>query len=104
MVITILLLLLIVLAVAAVHFFLFSVFIPSLKAQQVDADDPVYAKEELDFYSAHASDGNVGILSAVNIPLKLLSAEDRKLVEEEPKTNKRVFSFWQKCYNMFRRK
>ena len=43
---TILILLLIVLAVCAVLFFLFCMFIPSLSAQQVGEQNPVFAAEE----------------------------------------------------------
>ena len=48
MIFSILFLLLILVGLSALLFFLFEFFLPSLNAQQVNAEDPLYAKEELD--------------------------------------------------------
>ena len=48
MILKIVFVVLILIALAASLFFLFVLFLPSLNAQRINAEDPLYAKEELD--------------------------------------------------------
>jgi|SRR5574344_94095 ferredoxin len=49
MIVKILLLLLFIIVASAMLFFLFSILFPSLKAQKVNAKDPLFSKEEVEF-------------------------------------------------------
>ena len=101
---TILILLLIVLVVCAVLFFLFCMFIPSLSAQQVGEQNPVFAAEELDFVSKHPDYAKIALPNSNPIPLNLLTLDMQDTVKNEEKADKKDFSFWEKCYTMFHRK
>lgn len=100
---SILLLLLIVLAVSACLFFLFCMFIPSLPVQQVSQQNPVFSEEELDYVKKHPDYTKIALPNTNPIPLNLLTLDMQETVKNEIKTQKKGFSFWKKCYNIFHR-
>ncbi|MBO7612213.1 MAG: hypothetical protein J6S81_00110 [Treponema sp.] len=111
MIVSILLLFLLIFISAAVLFFLFISLLPSLKAQKINAKDPLFSKEEVDAVlryddfkwaktgsktAVYTKEELISVLSG-DEPQKQMSALGKNIGEKD-------FQFLKKCYKMLKGK
>jgi len=111
LILSVLFLFLLIVISAAVLFFLFILLLPSLKAQRINAKDPMFSKEEVDAILRYddfkwAKTGNKTTQYTKEQLLSVLNGEDYQ--EEISSISKNIegkdFQFWKKCYKMLKGK
>ena len=113
MILSVLFMLLLIMSASAVFCFLFLLFLPSLKTQNVDTSNPLLSKDEftddkellvsVPVVNSVATDDSSAHKDADSQFLQLYG-EAYNLKEKVPKLslkNKKVFQFWSKWYTIF---
>jgi len=111
LIVSILLLFLLIFISAAVLFFLFISLLPSLKAQKINAKDPMFSKEEVDAILRYDDFkwAKTGSKTAIYTKEQLISVLGGEEAQEEISSiskniEEKDFQFWKKCYTMLKGK